>query len=328
LTEEDPAGETEARLGQQASFTGAEPAGTEDRDAGDPDGRFARRTFLGGAAGLGMAFGALRFRAPALAARLAAEHKRLLANPALAAEVPERTPDFTLAVERDTDLLLLDFAFYGYTVDTHSNPRRLVPNPKFNVIVVQFPPQAIGEATYLYPASYSHPSPHPIQLDPAPVLSDVSGPSRLSFSLYGSQTIPLPTMTAADLLDWRDWTLNISAGALAFADPGARAVTAPTALQTWVECPYALILSPVVDARPNKLAEFSTFFSTRPRPLTASNVTDCWGARLSGIESGTLIKPSPNPFVPAVAAVWATDYDGASKTGNGTNNDMDIVYDP
>ncbi len=321
MTEEDPAGETEARLGQPASSAGSEPGASEPGDARADDGRFARRTFLGGAAGIGMALGALRFRAPALAARLAAEHARLLANPELAVEVPDITPDFTLAVERDTDLLLLDFSFYGYTVDTSSSPRRLIPSPKFNVIVVQFPPQAVGEGTYLYPTS------NPIQLDPAPVLSDVSGPSRLSFSLYGTQTIPLPTMTAADLLDWSDWTLNVSAGALAF-NGGPVGVSAPTALQTWVECPYALILSPVVDAKPNKLAEFTTYFSTRPIPLTASNVTDCWGARLAGEAVGTLIKPSPNPFVPSVAAVWATDYNGPSVTGNGTNNDMDIVYDP
>jgi hypothetical protein len=323
VTEGDPAGQAEVPVGRPADPAGADSGGETARPPDDPDGRFSRRSFLGGAAGLGIAIGALRLRAPALAARLEAEHERLLRNPHLAAEVPDLSPDFTLAVERDTDLLLLDFAFYGFTVDTHSHPRKLVANPKLNYIVIQFPPQAIGEATYYYPPTNSA-----IPLDPAPVLSALSGPSRLSFSLLGTKkvpfpTIPLPTMTAADLLDWSGWTLNVAPGAEAFEDPAAVSATAPTALQTWVECPYALILSPVVDARPNKVAAFETTFTNRPVPLTAGNVTDCWGARLTGSESGTAVKPNPN-YLPSVAAVWSTDYDTAEVTAG----PISIVYDP
>lgn len=262
----------------------------------DPDGRFSRRGFLGGAAGVAAAVAALRFRAPSLAARLQAEHARLLADPHSSVEIPKYAPDLELSIERDTDLVLLDFAFYGFKVSPNTTPKYLEA-ARGNAIVVQFPPQAIGEAAY-----FNDTTSGPLPTDPAPVLSVMSGPSRLSFSVPEGHKIPLRTMTAADLLDWTDWTLNVAPGAktgvgtgIPFPiEPKDSYTTGPP--ETSVECPYALFLSPVVDVESDTTRRQTQFFS-RSEPLTTANVTDCWSALLTA-------------KLPQVAAVWSRDYDG------------------
>jgi hypothetical protein len=199
--------------------------------------------------------------------------------------------DLFIAAERDVDLVMLDFFFYGFAVQPGSPPA-ITPTRTDNKVLVRFPPQAIGEAVYSMVDSSGK-----LLVDVPPILSDVAGPTRLVFSLGPSQSIPLPTMTATDLLDWSHW--NLAVPPVASVDTIDRVqspfqVAAPGALQTQIECPYALYLSPTDLGA----------FTSRHEPLTIDDsgfhdvVTDCWGTVLDGDAR--------------VVATYARDYPGAA----------------
>jgi hypothetical protein len=132
---------------------------------------------------------------------------------------PSRVPDFTISAERDTDLVLLDFQFYGFSIEKVNGTPNLVPTVTSsatsgditsNIVVVGLPPQAIGEAEYpVSPNAKTYQSSAPLRVDPPPIVSAVAGPSGLCFTLGAGTTIPLPTMTVEDLLDWGNWTLVV-----------------------------------------------------------------------------------------------------------------------
>jgi hypothetical protein len=229
--------------------------------------------------------------------------------------VEPASPALRFSADRDTDLLLADFSFYGFTVDNTSTPTSLVAtaaNTPDNWIgvVVQLPPQAIGEADY--DALQTPP------FDPTPVLSQFSGPSRLAFTFTTGDRIPLPTMTVADLIDWSGWQLKVPPAAV--TEAGVVSPTEPSAIQTAIECPLALFLAPVVDGQttvPGSFAIqiggqsfFATRFENRTEPFVSSgNVTECWATSLSGYR--TTIGPHgtvTSAIVPSVAVVWTSDY--------------------
>jgi hypothetical protein len=221
----------------------------------------------------------------------------------------ESPKTFTFQVEREADLVLLDITFYGFLLNSGGGQvTSLAPGGSDNVIVVQFPPQAIGEAAYTYieePEWY---------VDPPPVLSAVSGPSRLCFTLNTGQQVDFPTMTPADLLDWSSWTLlvpevaQVDEAELDRIDAGsssrgpargskARPATAtppkPSEMLTAIEYPYALFLAPTVYTG-GPFFGFSTTFAGRREPLFGEHegeggaygtprltgISDCWTAAL------------------------------------------------
>jgi hypothetical protein len=234
-------------------------------------------------------------------------------------------PDLVISAERDDDLLLLDFSFYDFMVDTTQTPLAIVPTSADNTVVVQFAPQAIGEANYPWqPEAAPNQDVFQLVVDPPPILSDLSGPSRLCFNFAydaggGSQSIPLKTMTVADLLDWSGWALVVppvaQVGALA-SDSGFPVPAEPTDLETAIEFPYALFLAPTVYTGGLEISgSFSTGFSGRTAPLTSpAGVTDLWSTALVGQSTNLLVVQGGVPapaYVPQVAAVWAVDYIGA-----------------
>jgi hypothetical protein len=221
----------------------------------------------------------------------------------------ESPKTFTFQVEREADLVLLDIAFYGFDLNSGGGQvTSLVPGGSDNVIVVQFPPQAIGEAAYEYIGEPEW------NVDPPPVMSAVAGPSRLCFTLNTGQQVDFPTMTPADLLDWSSWTLlvpevaqvdeaeldRIDAGAAARGPAGgskARPATAtppkPSEMVTAIEYPYALFLAPTVYTG-GPFFGFTTTFAGRTEPLFGEHessggyydepqytgISDCWTAAL------------------------------------------------
>jgi hypothetical protein len=222
------------------------------------------------------------------------------------------SPDLVISAERGADLVLLDFLFYGFEL-APGNPPAITPTSTDNVLVVQFPPQAIAEGVYTWQSN-------DLPVDPPPILSDVSGPSRLCFSLAPGQAIPLPTMTVADLLDWSGWNLLVPAVAqvhgpnLVLDRPGPPppAPTPPTELETAIEFPYALFLAPTVYASGDPEFGFSTGFTSRATPLVSpAGVVDLWSASLTGSANQNPLE-APRSYVPAVSAVWARDYDATS----------------
>jgi hypothetical protein len=202
-------------------------------------------------------------------------------------------------VEREADLVLLDITFYGFYLNSGGGQvTSLVPAGSGNVVVVQFPPQAIGEAAYAYIEEPEW------NVDPPPVMSAVSGPSRLCFTLNTGQQVDFPTMTAADLLDWSSWTLlvpkvaqvdeaeleRLDAGSSVRSSsvkPATAAPPKPSEHVTAIEYPYALFLAPAVYTG-GPFFGFTTTFSGRTEPLFGEKgsgygyggVSDCWTAEL------------------------------------------------
>ena len=182
------------------------------------------------------------------------------------AVVPTPTPVQRFSVERPDDLLQLDITFTGFTATVIGNELRDLTPGTGSFITVQFPPQAIAEAAYSYDSD-------PWPVDPPPVLSVMSGPSRLVFVTAAPVAFSHP-MTVADLLDWSEWTLLV---------PDLRA-GASLADRTCIEYPYALYLSPECVStsaarRGSARVQPYATFAGRTRPLVSpAQVSDCWTA--------------------------------------------------
>lgn len=235
-------------------------------------------------------------------------------------------------VERDSDLLLLDFAFHGFKLDKLSDPISLVPTTTRNWVIVQFPPQAIGEGVYnerVYP-------PPKASLDSPPVLSVLSGPSQLAFSIRKGVTVPFSTMTVNDLLDWSEWTLLVPPVAVLNNRVNGKPPlpSFPPSNSTLIECPYGLYLSPVVNpgvieprvVEPHIAATTSwrtSFAGTVQPPVSAEGVSECWTAKLT-YEQVLSIKGKvarATPLEPQVSAVWCRDLElYANYSGTGVSN--------
>jgi hypothetical protein len=129
-------------------------------------------------------------------------------------------------------------------------------------------------------------------------------------------------MTAADLLDWSDWTLNVQPTAV--AGSGATTIRPPLPIETAVECPYALYLAPVLPPPPEKgrLPIFYTAFDARQDAFTYRGVTECWTATLTG--GSVILEELGRDYVPEVAAVWSSDYD--TETSATFDNSIHILY--
>jgi hypothetical protein len=271
---------------------------------------------------------------------------------------------FTFSVEREADLALVDMTFHNFLLNHGPGEvTSLVPAGSSNVIIVQLPPQAIGEAIYHYAADGHEP---PWYVDPPPVMSAVSGPSRLCFTLDTGQQVDFPTMTAADLLDWSSWTLLVPAvaqvnegGFEAFSEPFDRTAANPARLPdakpdsshpakpgefvTSIEYPYALFLAPTVDTG-RGLFGFTTKFNGRTEPLvgehqagsSTTGISDLWTTALEvstydrdrlefEFRGGEYSPPQPPPRKPEVAAIYARDYEGGEDSATGWTS---INYEP
>jgi len=258
-----------------------------------------------------------------------------------------RTADFTITAERDSDLVLLDFEFYGFGLRDLKGVATLVPTapaasgtagPKSNLVVVTLPPQCIGEAAYPVDvhsqSAQSYGSTAPLPVDAPPVVSAVGGPSRLVFTLPDGVDVPLPNMSAEDLLDWSNWVLLVPPAAQVnppgrpngsgLGSKGYPLPDVPGDFETAIEFPYALFIAPIVyvsgagglnlpkitedlRARYPLSDSYATYFTTRTKPLYNGKVADLWTATLGRTDSaaGNLAGlPAP---APQVAAVWASD---------------------
>jgi hypothetical protein len=220
-------------------------------------------------------------------------------------------PDLVIPVERDTDLVLLDFLFYGFEVSTSTTPISIVSTTATNTLVVRFPPQAIGEGSYAELNPF--PGPTGLLFDPPPILSEVSGPSQLAFRFPLGHGIPLPTMTAADLLDWSGWTLEVPpvaqvSGPHISGQGRYPFPVAPGPTDTFIEFPFALYLSPTVwTGSTSAKARFSTTFDNRAAPLSSpAKVTDLWRSSLNRHNATPTL--GAGPVLPQLSAIWSRDF--------------------
>jgi hypothetical protein len=308
--------------------SGGDPGGPEDGPI-EAMGRsqFNRRRFLGGSALVGTA-AAIAYLTGIPETQLLEAFESQPSQPAttgtaepLSNGIPPPTPNLTISVERDSDMLLLDFLFYGFGVNTATTPPCIQPISSNNTIVVRFPPQSIGEAAYYSPPSNKQQL--NMFMDPPPILSAVSGPSQLSFTLPAGATIPLPTMTANDLLDWSGWTLQampvaqvngptLILGQVETLSPSAAiqkpTPTAPGLLDTYIEAPYALFLSPTVYESGSPVFGFDSNFVNRVVPGTSTKkVTEVFTSSLQRTPIIVFEGSAPEE-TPQVSAIWSRDF--------------------
>jgi hypothetical protein len=215
---------------------------------------------------------------------------------------------------RPSDLLALRIEPRNLRLDktNRSAPKLLVDkkgSPAY--LIVHFPPQTILERAYFEDATIPAPPPaagdDPIDL-PGSAPSRIAGESRIVLRVPSSvKEIPY---TIAGLLDWSKFELVVSPAAQ--GKPGS--LVAPTALQTALEIPYRVLLSPDAD----------TGWLHATEPAASAGRTELWHTRLAktkkvtvkGQASTVLVEASDKSTVP-VRAIWSPDLPGTGPLPTG-----------
>jgi len=225
----------------------------------------------------------------------------------------------TIEILRPDDLLTLTIEAQNLRLDTSDpkNPALVVDDhsqPAY--LVVNFAPQHIAEKAYFETGNITTDPPYnPVPpgtpplgtsndpLDPAgEVPARLAGPSRLVFQLPKTVTsIPFQT---ASLLDWSQLTLVVSPVAL--GKPLPPPITEPGPLETALELPYRLILSP----------GNGVGWVNAQKPVTHAGRTELWHTRLAKVvkvkgKSGSTTlqfeEASSTNLLP-LRAIWSPDF--------------------
>jgi hypothetical protein len=194
-------------------------------------------------------------------------------------------PDFSVDVLRAADLLALTFGFVNLRVEFPDGQppqvsRMTAGQPAY--IIVELPPQHIAEQ-YMSDSFFT----------PSAALADRS---RLVFAVPDDAgTFPF---ALAHLLDWSGQTLSVTANAVVQpAGPDRPAPAEPTTVQTAIELPYRLILSP----------DAGGAWANAVDAVTHDGVTEVWHTRLGVGQDGRVDETR----MPTLRAVWARDLGGA-----------------
>ncbi len=206
-----------------------------------------------------------------------------------------------LALRIDTVNIRLDAADPKNPVLVREHPN----HPAY--LIVQFPPQAIAEKAYFevaknVPDSSTPPQSGDDPLDPpGSVPVRMSGASRLVFRLPKSVEHVAFRMDA--LLDWSAFDLVLSDTAL--GKPKAPPIVAPSALETALEIPYRLFLSPCNDVG----------WAHAHAPSTHAGRTELWHTRIGKVVSVQTKTGSRSEVVEAgikdtvpLRAIWSPDF--------------------
>jgi len=214
---------------------------------------------------------------------------------------------------RPDDLVVLHFDAENLRLDAKDprNAKLVVEKAgKPAYLVVGFQPQSIFEKAYFETAqTAANPNnPPPPVPDPAStqepdsagsVPARMAGPSRLVFKVPVNAQIPL---NIAALLDWLDFECVVSATAV--GNPPAT-ITAPGPLETAIEMPYRLILSPGTGAG----------WAHTTTPETFAGRTALWHTRLSTLKKVKTKTGTVNQLNEAGAknqiplrAIWSPDF--------------------
>jgi hypothetical protein len=217
---------------------------------------------------------------------------------------------------RPDDLLNLEIEGINLRLDNSdpAEPALVVDNdaqPAF--LVVHFPPQTITEEAF-YQDSTTNPPPDEAtkpynQKPPTANLSvpdglaraRIGGASRLVFRVPADKRIPY---TIEGLLDWQSLELNVSALADIPETPtsqqvsSAPAIAQPGPLETALEIPYRLILSPAHGVAWNNALGLKTH----------AGRTELWHTRLALRDANGLPVPTSRLNPAALRAIWSPDY--------------------
>ncbi|GAA1531901.1 hypothetical protein GCM10009827_057070 [Dactylosporangium maewongense] len=143
-----------------------------------------------------------------------------------------------LSILRPHDLLILDFELVNLEIS--ADGAALVPQDAAAgaFVVVHFPPQALAETVWA----------NAVGVNP-PIRTAMTGPTRLVFRIPDGATVPL---TTDHLLAWEHWKPVLAPIALPRGTAPDAAIpppALPVAMETAIEFPWRLVLSPDVMGR-------------------------------------------------------------------------------
>jgi hypothetical protein len=217
---------------------------------------------------------------------------------------------------RPEDLLNLQIEGENLRLDTSQpdGPALVAEDPqKTSYLIVTFPPQTAAEQAF-YESSPTNPPPdeaaQPYNQPPpagpvpsVPVQARIGRNSRLVFSIPAGSNPVIP-YTSAGLLDWESLALNVSPLAGLPPEPSpqerqsAPGIAEPGRLETAIELPYRLVLSPNREAA----------FRHARQPKTTAGFTELWHTRLvHKTAAGELLELSRRQPAP-LRAIWSPDY--------------------
>lgn len=220
-----------------------------------------------------------------------------------------------LEVLRPDDLVSFYVNFVNLRLDTSNtrDPKLVIQDVSVPAyLVVWFAPQSILEEAYFETAKITaNPGfdgtapPLPTSPDnpptPGTVRAYIAGQSRLVFEVPASvKAIPY---TIGGLLDWSKFDLVVSPVAL--GKPMPPPITSPTFLQTAIEIPWRIVLSP----------EKGVGWAHASEPETFAGRTALWHTRLGKIETVTSGKTKKQVLQEAsltntlpLRAIWSDDF--------------------
>lgn len=221
-------------------------------------------------------------------------------------------PDDLLNLQIEGENLQLDKGDLNHPVLVAIEPTRSV------YLIVTFPPQTTAEEAFYQPNSALNPpastnvqevernnAPKPPDKKPpenpvvvTPVRARLGQPSRLVFEIPANTNPRIP-YTIAGLLDWTGLKLSVSALADVPENPtdeqgnNAPPISQPGKLETAIELPYRLILSP----------NQNVVWTHELNPKTHAGRTELWHTRLA-LRDGELSRTHSAPL----RAIWSPDY--------------------
>jgi hypothetical protein len=246
-------------------------------------------------------------------------HVTALKVATLAAQPDAPVFDPVVALLRPDDLLNLTIECRNLQLDRgdRANPVLLpIDGSQGAYLIVHFPPQTIAEEAIFEPTPppaqpppdeqakpYNNPPPgFPASRMPAQARARIGQPSRLVFQLPANSHPRIP-YTIEGLLNWTGLPLNVAPVAAMPEKPTpeqlatAPAIAPPAELETAIEMPYRLILSPGREG----------IWTHELAPKTRAGRTELWHTRLvkrDGERIVALSKANPAPL----RAIWSPDY--------------------
>lgn len=218
---------------------------------------------------------------------------------------------YALKVARAQDLLLLTFRFKDLYLKSHfAHAPEVTPAGKkgsyqTGYLIVEFPPQSILEQSFYETDSTVNPPQSDAPLRPPPIQSRIAGVSRLVFKVKQPMDYSLE-----GLLDWANLELNVPWVALSpdqEPEQLVNRIAPPGDLETALEVPYRLLLSPHKDA---------VWLHHKALICDAAGRIELWNTRLAVRGKGG----APDESASAgrtVRAVWSPDYPYSPQPNDG-----------
>ena len=239
---------------------------------------------------------------------------------------------FKFVLLRPDDLLNLEVEAENLRLDSSNkkDPALVFENPEQPAyLIFTFPPQTVAEQAF-FESSPSTPPPdeagEPYNTNPPPestpvppVAARIGRESRLVLRVPPGNAVRIPYTTEA-LLDWDGWELSVSDLANVPPEPtpqerqAAPDIQAPGRLETAIELPYRLLLSP----------NNATGWRHTRQAKTVRSITELWHTRLMFKDSeGNVAEVTRRQPAP-LRAIWSPDFNPEKFTAD----DLPIFQKP